>query len=224
MNNHIIITVIMICIFLLLICSWIVLYFLSKINKNKALKSGFEFENQVNLELKRITKNKKITWFGGDIYKYDNKYFEIDGFLIFQNLVVVVEVKSYHGILSGFGNSQSVMLSSQTKNGIKNVEFKNPVIQNERHMNHIAKIIGSTVPIASLIVFPDDLKNNLTNVPNHVVLANMQDLESVIKNFYLYSKQNKNINCKPKIIKNAMNNFRVTSKKEKNEFQKIVER
>ncbi|WP_426461133.1 nuclease-related domain-containing protein [Mycoplasma hafezii] len=223
--NHYIVTFLMIAIFLLLILSWVILFFLhrNKLRGKENQKQGFKFEDDVAKKIKQHIKGKKVKFLPGNIYKYDGKLFEVDGILVFENLVAVIECKSYFGELQGDASATELQLVSYTKKGTITKDFKNPVLQNEKHLNHLEKIIGRSMPLASMIVCPTGLIINVKHLPKHVIITTEDQMLNRIDELLEFSNKNQQNKIDDKVIVTALANFEVKSKREKKEFQKMIE-
>ena len=100
----------------------------------------------------------------------DNSTTEIDVMLICQGGIFVFESKNYSGWI--FGNENSLnwtqILPMRTGQS-KKTQFYNPVKQNNTHIRYLKKLIGSNIPIYSIIVFSDkctlkDIKAGSENI------------------------------------------------------------
>ncbi|UUM20028.1 MULTISPECIES: nuclease-related domain-containing protein [unclassified Mycoplasma] len=151
------------------------IYFWRKYKQNKRQTIGLKFEEQVDNLIKDLTKNSSFTHVSGGVYSYNSIMYEIDGLLVSDSLIVVLEYKAFNGTMSGDGASELIELSSKNNRKMK---FKNPILQNEKHIQHIWNTIGQKVPAASLIVFPDNLKFKIHNLEEHVILSNLSNLKT----------------------------------------------
>ncbi|QKT05552.1 nuclease-related domain-containing protein [Mycoplasma sp. OR1901] len=186
----------------------------------KKNKQGFLFENWINKKIKKIVDKKTFIFSEGGIYSYDNKKYELDGFLVSDSMIVVCEYKLYNGILSGNARNEKIFLSLGKKRKIK---VKNPIFQNENNIKHVLKMLKKNIPYASLVVLPQNTKIEINDVPEHVLLVNVNNLEQTI-NKLIESSQ-----TLPKIInnedvKNLFNAMKIKTTSEKIKFKNMLKR
>lgn len=92
----------------------------------------------------------------------NDKTTEVDLVMIHEKGIFVFEIKHYKGTIYGDDNGQ---IWTQYFRTVKNNVFKNPVLQNEYHINAIKKIFP-TIPIQSVIVFTSNDCNIKVNRSN----------------------------------------------------------
>lgn len=88
--------------------------------------------------------------------KEDGRTSEIDVMLICQGGIFVFESKNYSGWIWGDGDSMEwtqVLPSGAGRS--KKIHFYNPVKQNETHIRYLKDMIGSAIPVYSVVVFSD---------------------------------------------------------------------
>lgn len=161
---------------LFLIMIILIIVFLYRQNsKDKIIKKiGEVAEKRINHSLKAWAKQTNNIFINTSLYKHgDNKIFEIDSILITSRAIIVVEIKSMTGIIKGDGEEKS-----WTKILGKNTfDFGNPILQNNRHIEHLIRIIKKKFPIVSFVIFSNKAeKLEITNIPEHVILAQHKDL------------------------------------------------
>lgn len=204
----------------LILISLISLWVWFKIKNTKTKTKGFKFEHKVSELIEDYAKSTSFTYVHGGIYSYDSKMYEIDGLLVSDSLIVVLEYKAFSGYMSGDGASEYIFLSS--KKG-KKVRFKNPILQNEKHIKHLWNTIGKKVPIASFIIFPDDLKFNISNLDSHVLLSNLNDIKTNLSTLETSAKS-----LVPQINKQdfltTLKAMKIRSKKEQQKFNQIIQK
>ena len=154
----------------------IFLYFsFKKKSLNKLIKKiGSKTEDKVNNDLKIWSKHTGNKFIGSSIFHYDkNKVFENDSILITKEAIIVVEIKSINGGIKGDANDDS-----WTKIlGEKYFKITNSIAQNEKHINHIIKMIDLKVPMISLIIYSNKTKFiDIKNIPDHVLIIRHADL------------------------------------------------
>ncbi len=145
-------------------------YSLVRLTKKIGRGAEIEINNDIAIWAKH-TKNKFIR---ASLFKYDsNKVFEVDGILVTSKGIGVVEVKSIKGEIIGDGKE----VNWTKKLGSVEHKISNPIIQNDKHIEHILKMTKIVVPIFSLIVFSNRAESiKVTNTGNHVVLIRHTDL------------------------------------------------
>ncbi|AAT28005.1 nuclease-related domain-containing protein [[Mycoplasma] mobile] len=144
-------------------------------SKNRIIKKiGEVAEKRINSSLKAWSKQSKSIFINSSLYKYDdNKLFEIDSILITNRAIIVVEIKSMTGIIKGDGEVKDwkKVLGNQV------FTFYNPILQNNRHIEHIIRIIKKKIPIISLVIFSNKVSElQISNIPKHVLLIQHKDL------------------------------------------------
>ncbi|QNM93388.1 NERD domain-containing protein [Mycoplasma sp. Pen4] len=188
------------------------------INVNTKNKIGFKFENYLNNQINELVKKTEFSFVKGGVYRINNKMYELDSMLISNSLVVVIEYKYYLGKLEGDAASDELLLSSNKR---KRKTIFNPIVQNEKHLNHVLKIIGKNVPIASVIVFPNELSIKIENKPDHVLLVLENKVSKCIE---MLNEQAKALpqSIKKSDIVNAFDIYKIATSKEKIQFKKNI--
>lgn len=181
-QQFLIITIILIVIFSLGFIISFSLFILHKYVHNlKAQKKGFMFEDSINNKLKTLLKETDFNFISGGAYKLDKTLYEVDAIFFNKSMLVCAEYKYFQGVLSGdsYGNELNL---SNGKN--KKLKVKNPITQNESHVKNIFKTTNKKLPYASLIIFPDDLKLEISNIPAHVIICKVNEIESKVNQLY----------------------------------------
>lgn len=102
-----------------------------------------------------------------------DKTTEIDLLLIHETGLYVFEVKHYKGTI--YGNSDGKIWTQYFRT-VKNKVFKNPILQNEYHVNAL-KNIFKDIPIKSFIIFTNNECNlKVTNSNDNVNLCTLYDM------------------------------------------------
>lgn len=105
-------------------------------------------------------------------FKNQDKTVQIDFLEICTKGILVIECKSYSGMIFG-EESQHNWTQTLSYGKVKN-QFYNPVKQNASHCYNLKSVIGSKYPIISIIVFASgDISN--VKVKNVVELANLKN-------------------------------------------------
>lgn len=146
---------------------------------------------------------------------YEDKYTEMDVCMINKAGIFVFESKNYSGWIFG---SESQRHWYQTlpkgRRGINKESFFNPVMQNRTHMNAIKKIVGTNIPMYSIIVFSDrcifknidvtakdthiihryDLKNTILNICNNTTYSlSENDINELYQKLVSYTNVSESI-------------------------------
>lgn len=148
---------------------FLVIYIVKNHSFKKKIKIiGQTAENQINSDLKVWARHTKNLFIPNNLYSYGkNMVFEVDSILVTNKALIVIEIKSINGGIRGKAEDAkwTKVLGEVAHN------ISNPIIQNERHIEHIIKMTNIKVPTISLIVYSDraefiDVKNS----PGHVVV------------------------------------------------------
>lgn len=180
MNSEEIKYLIGISISLFLMISLIILfsYFILKKKKSKESytdKLGKDAELKVNNIIQNWADKNNAHYIPSSMFKYDkNKIFEVDGILITARALIIVEVKNINGIIEGKGLEKTWFKVM----GSKRHEINNPIIQNDKHIEHILAITKLKVPMLSLIVFDTRTEElRCKAIPSHVLVIKVEDIE-----------------------------------------------
>lgn len=133
---------------------------LSKQDQQDIERAGLIGEIRVsNILLKLLTEH--------DGYHFDDFCFEdrngfsseIDHILITKGGVFIIETKANKGRI--YGSTLDKLWYCRKKDYQDDKTFKNPIIQNQGHINHLRKMLGRNAPIMkSVVIFPDaDISN-----------------------------------------------------------------
>lgn len=161
----------------------VIAYFAYLFYKKKSFKKlvkeiGQKAEDKINADLKIWAKHTKNKFIPASLYKYgENKVFEVDSILVTSEAVIVVEIKSINGGIKGDAADQK-----WTKVlGEKRHDISNPIIQNQKHLDHIIKMLDKKLPIISLIIFSNKAKFiNVTGTKSHEVITKHADMFDVL--------------------------------------------
>lgn len=147
-----------------------------KISEQELL--GYEAEKEINNKLTIWAKNNNAIFIPNALYKYNqNKLFEVDGILLTSRAIIVVEIKSINGKIKGnTGDSQWFKTINQ-----KEYPFKSPVMQNQKHIDHILDMLTGKFPILSLIIFSNrSEKLEIENELAHVLVINEKEIDQCL--------------------------------------------
>ncbi|EIE40208.1 hypothetical protein MCANUFG4_01766 [Mycoplasmopsis canis UFG4] len=220
-KQFLIVTILLMILFTLILVSLIVWYILWKyIYGYKDKKKGFMFEDAANERIKKVLKNTNFRYIEGGVYKFENHIYEVDSILVSPSFLVVVEYKNFNGNISGDAGSKKFFLSLKKKN--KKIPVNNPILQNEYHIKNVIKSLNKNVPYASLIVLPDEAIIQISNIPEHVIICKLNELEEKINDMSLYSKElPESINIED--IEQTMKIFKTTTLPEKIHFRNKIQ-
>lgn len=111
-------------------------------------------ENYVASMLESIAKNHKAKVFNDYTFMDDNGFStNIDHILVCQGGVFIIETKSNKGYI--YGNDSTDKWYAEKEEWQEDKVFKNPVKQNQGHINHLRRMFKNTPPkMISMIIFP----------------------------------------------------------------------
>lgn len=115
--------------------------------------------------------------------KEDGKTTEIDVLLIHSTGIFVIESKNYSGWIYGSESGKTWTQTLRSGNGkIRKEHFYNPIMQNSTHVKWLKEIVGTNIPIYSLIAFSErcTLKDIPVESPD-VVVINRQHINESVK-------------------------------------------
>lgn len=198
-------------IFLLIGIIFLLLINHKKIAEKKLIKKlGTKAEVLINSDIKFWSKRTNNKFIQASLYSYDsNKVFEVDSILITNKALIVIEIKSIKGGVEGRAeNPKWEKVLGDARHYITN-----PIIQNDKHIEHIIKMLGVKIPTISLIVFSNRTQYlKIENKPSHVLITRQADLfdtldeinkslqvimnEDQVKDIYMRIKQHMTTNRK----------------------------
>ncbi len=154
---------------------FLIIFFSKKRFAEKLVRQiGRTSEELINKDIQswaKITKNKFIN---SSLFKYDNdKFFEVDSILITDKAVIVIEIKSIKGGVSGDAHAET-----WTKTlGENKFPLTNPIKQNDRHIAHIESMTKIKVPTISLIIYSNRaLTLDVKNLPTYAAVIRHAEL------------------------------------------------
>lgn len=153
---------------------WIA-FFIKNKSMNKMIKKiGETAEISINRDIKVWAKYTNNKFIPSSLFKYDeNKVFEVDSILITDKALIVIEIKSIKGGIEGISSE----IKWEKVLGDNRHYITNPVIQNDKHIEHIIKMTKIKVPTISLIIYSNRAKYlEIKNIPSHVVIIRQADL------------------------------------------------
>lgn len=143
---------------------------------------GYYGEFMVFCELyKKLVGNCKILMNLNIPTTNQNKTTEIDLLLIHETGIYVFEVKHYKGTIYGDDKGQ---VWTQYFRTVKNKTFRNPMLQNEYHINALNYIFND-IPIKSVIVFTNhDCNLKVKNSNPNINLCTLYNINENLKNMF----------------------------------------
>ena len=167
---------------LMILILFVVLFFFfkSKSKNNVLRKKGAEAERLVNQKIYLWSNIHDYLYIPSAMFKYDkNKIFEVDGILITDRALIVIEVKSINGNkIYGKGNEKEwfKVVGNNTH------PIKSPILQNDRHIDHIIKMTNMKIPMISLIIFDGNSVGELDieRIPDHCLVIKSEDIEATL--------------------------------------------
>ncbi|WGI36866.1 nuclease-related domain-containing protein [Mesomycoplasma lagogenitalium] len=167
--------------FVLLVFCFVVFFKINYLRKwNQQEKLGKQAEIKINEILNNWAKRHNFFFIFSNLFKYgDRQLFEVDGVLLTDKAVIIVEIKSINGIIKGNASDKKLLKIL----GKRKYPITNPVYQNDKHIYHIDKMLNGRFPILSLIIFSNrveklEIENNL----NHVVIITESQIEQELHN------------------------------------------
>ena len=131
-----------------------------------AERYGREGENYVSRYLTELVYSYKGYLFNGYCFMDDDGYSsEIDHIVVTKGGIFVIETKRINGIIHGDVNGDEWIAIKDYE--ISTKSFKNPVKQNQGHINHLRRVFGSNPPkMQSIVVF---VEGNISDVKSDIV-------------------------------------------------------
>ena len=140
-------------------------------------------------------------------FKDENDYSsEIDAILICGGRFYVVEVKSNKGTI--YGNPDDSYWHAKKGEWQEDTELKNPIKQNQGHINHLRRLLGEDVPyMTSIVIFP---YANINNVRSSVVHDYYSAKEYILKEIALGEHRQKTTYLANERLKAMLANHRIS--------------
>ncbi|MGZ9432003.1 nuclease-related domain-containing protein [Mycoplasma sp. CB776] len=199
--------------FLMLLITFFLLFlrfkYFKKMSKQEQL--GLEAEKNINFLLRKWAEKNNFYFLESSLYKYnDNQLFEVDGILLTNKAIIIVEIKSINGVIKG--NSTEKTLNKVLGN--KSFEISNPIYQNDKHIYHIKKMLDGNFPILSLIVFSNRAQRlEIENELAYVIICLEDELNQIL--FDINTSLEERINPETlKAIKEAFEKYQTNNKKD----------
>ncbi len=139
-------------------------------------------ENVVANMLNNIKENyQHVEVFNDFTFEDKNGYSSnIDHILICTGGMFIIETKANKGVIYGNPNDETWLAKKQDYQDVR--QFKNPIIQNQGHINHLKRMIDTPPKMISMVIFPE--AENINQVRSEIV----HDLESAKE--YIIAKIN----------------------------------
>lgn len=186
--------IISIILMLIIFALWVFFYFKKKKKENILKKRGKNTEDYVNQQIQLWSYKNNGLYIPSSMFKYHgNKIFEVDGILITQRALIAVEVKNISAkTIQGKGLEKTWFKVM----GNEKHPIKSPILQNDKHLDHIVKLTGMKIPMVSLIVFDANFVRELDikDIPSHVLIIKSNEIQNTLDgiNSMLLPKINSN--------------------------------
>lgn len=111
--------------------------------------------------------------------KKQGGYTEIDVLYITRKGIFVFESKNYHGLILGDGKNTywTLCVSPNTQHS-----FYNPILQNQAHIQHLARHIAQDIPFFSVIAYSQQCQiKKMSNVPPDTYMVHYNDIPLVMQ-------------------------------------------
>ncbi|EGV00123.1 hypothetical protein MCSF7_01646 [Mycoplasmopsis columbina SF7] len=204
----------------ILLISFFTSFFIQKYKKNKKNSVGFLFEEKIKANFKNLAKEEKYKFVEGGLFKYaSNQHFDLDGILITNKVVFIIETKYYIGHLQGSCLSTEINLIK----GKKEAKFKNPFTQNLKHIQHFYRLLGFKVPVFSLLVLPENTTYDIDDLQDWSLIANENEIKDLIKDVLgdMHEELDIVLDTRKAIVQ-ILNDHRTASLKDIKKFGKII--
>lgn len=199
---------------------FLISYLWKKRSHYKNIKEiGRSAELKINGDLYTWSRQTKNLFLDSSYFLYkQNKVFEVDSILLTDRALYVIEIKSIKGIIKGDAQKSSWI----KKLGEQEFPITNPIVQNDRHIEHILKMTNTKIPTISLIIYSNRADYlNVTNIPSYVALIKHSQLfdtldsieRSLPPKFNSHEKQ---------LIMNKIKSFKTSKRKDINLHKKIT--
>lgn len=159
----------------------LIVWLIIKFRKNKKNTTGFIFEDNISQLVKNLWKEEGHEYFAGGTFEYSNQMFNIDALIITPKILLVFEFKSFKGFLKGDASDYNLTLVDYNN---KLMKVSNPITQNQKHIDHLFKMLGYEFPVASVIVFEEGISFAIKDVPDDTFLVSpsmMKEIKIEIK-------------------------------------------
>ncbi len=156
-------------------------WFKRKSEENEMTKKGKMTEMMINEKINLWSNINDALYVPSSMYKYDkNKIFEVDGILLTTRALICIEVKNINATrIYGSGNEKEWVKEL----GNNKYMIKSPIMQNNKHIDHIVKMTNMKLPTVSLIVF-DSIsckQIDINNIPSHVIITKSNEINQTLE-------------------------------------------
>jgi len=124
------------------------------------------------------------------VHKSNGKLTQIDHVVITQCGIFVIETKNYSGWIFGSEDQRTWTQTIYRKKS----RFYNPIMQNNTHMNALAKYLQTDVPIYSMIVFSNAVTFKFTVEFETAKVIQFKDLKNTLEQFEEYKVNQSEMN------------------------------
>ncbi len=198
----------------------LVIWIVTSKKKTQTKTRGKIFEDTIKEKMILIASSKNFHYLDGGLFKYaDNNYFELDGILISNKAVYIIEAKRYIGHLHG-GFFDDYLLLKDDK---KEIRVKNPFNQNYRHIRHFINMCKVNVPIFSLIIFPDSASLDIDKQEPSTIIASKSNVDLLLDEVETYMVDEPDLEVsKINLVIDAINENRAQSTSDNIKFNQII--
>ncbi len=198
----------------------LVIWIVTSKKKTQTKTRGKIFEDTIKEKMILIASSKNFHYLDGGLFKYaDNNYFELDGILISNKAVYIIEAKRYIGHLHG-GFFDDYLLLKDDK---KEIRVKNPFNQNYRHIRHFINMCKVNVPIFSLIIFPDSASLDIDKQELSTIIASKSNVDLLLDEVETYMVDEPDLEVsKINLVIDAINENRAQSTSDNIKFNQII--
>lgn len=156
-------------------------WFKKRSRESELSKKGKMTEMMINEKLGLWANINDALYVPSSMYKYGkNKIFEVDGILLTTRALICIEVKNINAKrIYGIGNEKEWVKEV----GSNKYMIKSPIMQNNKHIEHIVKMTDIKLPTVSLIIF-DSMsckEVNINNVPSHAIVIRSNELNQTLE-------------------------------------------
>ncbi|MGX9358411.1 nuclease-related domain-containing protein [Mycoplasma sp. 128] len=163
-------------ILILLAVAGFVIFLFYRLKIKKKLGRGRDFEKEFAKKIQQWSSSQDFFFIPSSLLKYEKKLFEVDGILISNRGVIVIEMKSFNADIEGDYNN-NVWWKVKPK---VRYEIKNHLKQNDKHIEHLQNIIGKDINVYSFLIYENFGTNkiNIASVPDWALVFKDNEFES----------------------------------------------
>ncbi|MBU4690854.1 nuclease-related domain-containing protein [Mycoplasma zalophi] len=212
-KTGLIISMVLLLIILVAVIYKVIVY---KINVKNKKGRGKKFEQEFSLDIAKWAQENNFFYIEPSLYKNNNKLFEVDGIIVNEKGIFVIETKSITGNIEGDYNDKTwYKVFKNTKYEIPNV-----ISQNVRHIKHIEEIFSNLeINLYSILVFEDFNKTiKIINNPEWNLITKDTIFTSDLMKFIQNTDSTLNQHT-VNTVYNTLSSLRTNSTKDKVKFK-----